>query len=736
MSRLKEKKASWPYTFMLYGCGLLLFLEWLYPVPDVTYTSGLTVFIIYALFCFMISMLRMKWWIECLLKGFGLLFALNGLFIDSTFLTGIWFQALYMDLSYNLEAILAQQWYNMTPLFRSFLFLLLIGLMSYLLHYWFVVMKRIFLFVLLTFIYLAVLDTFTVYDGDMAMVRTFIISFIALGIANVMKELDKESIDFSWIKKTPIWAIPLVVTVLIASLIGYAAPKLEPQWPDPVPFIQSTAENAGYHGAGGGSVQKVGYGEDDSRLGGSFVQDYTPVFEASVSEEHYWRIETKDVYTGEGWENAEDPDYLSQNAGEISLETFDTDAVETESLEAMVDFQEDTAIDKLIYPYGTHHVYATGAQYLMDPHSEAIETRINDEPANLDNYTISYDHPSFAIDELQETGNDDPEDIQERHTQLPSSLPDRVGELAEEITATYDDRYGKAKAVERYFGQNGFEYQTTDVPVPEEDEDYVDQFLFDSQVGYCDNYSTSMVVLLRTLDIPARWAKGFTSGEMIESSADDSTDVYEVTNANAHSWVEVYFPDVGWVPFEPTQGFSNLSDFHRNMDDASGENQDDVMDQTPETEENEPEPELPEEEEETQPAMAEDTTDDASSTFHWWYVSGMVVILIIVGTVMYKKRLRWQTYLLGKRLEKRQNVKTYQEAYHHLLRVLQHVGLEKEPDQTLREYAKHMDARYETDEMTQLTAYYEQVLYNNKADTRSMQQLTQLWKNLIKRIMG
>ncbi|WP_373895279.1 DUF3488 and DUF4129 domain-containing transglutaminase family protein [Virgibacillus sp. CBA3643] len=734
--RLNKKKTPLLYTSILYICGLLLFLEWLYPVRDVTYTNSLTVFIIYALFCFVISMFQMRGWIGFLLKGFGLLFVVDALFIDAMFMTGAWFEQLYIDLTFNLEVLLAQQWYDLTPLFRSVLFLLLIWLMSYLLHYWFVVMKRTFLFVLLTFIYLAVLDTFTIYDGDMAMVRTFIISFIALGVANFMKELDKESIDFSWIKKTPVWIIPLVVTVFLASLIGFTAPKFEPQWPDPVPFIQSTAENAGYEGAGGASVQKVGYGEDDSRLGGSFVQDYTPVFEARASDEHYWRIETKDVYTGKGWENSEDPDYQSQNAGTISLDTFNADAVETERLEAMVDFQENTSIEKLIYPYGTHQVYAAGAQYFMDANSEAIETRISGEAASLDDYTISYDNPSFAVDELQEAGSNDPENIQEQYTQLPSSLPDRVGELAAEITSEYGDRYGKAKAVERYFGESGFEYQTTDVPVPEEDEDYVDQFLFDSQVGYCDNYSTSMVVLLRTLDIPARWAKGFTSGEMIEASADDSHDVYEVTNANAHSWVEVYFPDVGWVPFEPTQGFSNLSDFHRNTDDATGENPDDVMDQTPETEDDGPDPERPEEEEDAETAFAESNTDNAGFAINWWYLSGLLVLFIVLIITIYKTRFRWQTYLLERRLGHRQDVKTYQDAYHHLLRVLQHYGLEKEPGQTLREYAKRIDSRYGTDDMSRLTTYYEQVLYNNEAGVAHMQQLTQLWKNLIKRIMG
>ncbi|WP_143521692.1 transglutaminase domain-containing protein, partial [Pseudomonas sp. 2995-3] len=77
-----------------------------------------------------------------------------------------------------------------------------------------------------------------------------------------------------------------------------------------------------------------------------------------------------------------------------------------------------------------------------------------------------------------------------RYLQLPDTVPDRVRELAEEIVADYDNRYDMAVAVEQYFSENGFEYETTNVPTPEEGQDYVDQFLFETQYGYCDNYST------------------------------------------------------------------------------------------------------------------------------------------------------------------------------------------------------------------------------------------------------
>ena len=72
---------------------------------------------------------------------------------------------------------------------------------------------------------------------------------------------------------------------------------------------------------------------------------------------------------------------------------------------------------------------------------------------------------------------------------------------------------------------------------------------FDLQKGYCDYYATSMMVLARAAGLPARMVIGYSSG-----SYDVGLEVYVVTEAQAHSWVEIYFPDYGWVEFEPTAG--------------------------------------------------------------------------------------------------------------------------------------------------------------------------------------
>lgn len=726
----EKRKFSMPqiYASIMYICGLFLFMEWLYPVEQITDTNSISIFLIYAMLCFFVSMIQMKWWFSFLLKGFGLLFILNGLYFEMTFLSPAWFDQLMMEIIMNTDVILSQQWYYFTSLFRSLLFLLLIWLMSYLLHYWFVQMKRIFLFIILTFIYIAVLDTFTLYDATFAIVRTFVISLIALAMANFSRDIEKERVSFQWVKKAPIWMLPLVLTIMFSVVIGIVAPKLEPQWPDPVPFIQSAAEQVS--GGQGGRVQKVGYGEDDSRLGGSFVQDDSTVFYAEANDVHYWRIETRDVYTGKGWETSSEPDFYQQNPEDFRFTTFDG-TVETEQLKASLTFTANQTIPKLIYPYGLKAVTESSsyADYFYDSVTDAIETMEAGERIELDSYSLTYNYPSFSLTALQNSSEEDMD--MEEFTQLPDSLPERVQELAEEITAAYETRYDKVRAIERYFSGNGYTYQTTGVAVPGVDEDYVDQFLFETKVGYCDNFSTSMVVMLRSLDIPARWAKGFTSGELVEAGNAEESDVYEVTNANAHSWVEVYFPDSGWVSFEPTQGFSNPTNFHVESSEIETENQDDVLEA--------PEPEVPEsdvepEEEESEAAMA--APKEGGFEVKGWHIAIAVLAVLVIAFILFKLRYRIMTKLYSLRLGRNPNEKTFQDAYHHLLHVLDHYGLERENNQTLREYSKRIDARYSTQDMQLLTNQYERLLYRNEFNPTELQQLTKLWENLLNKIMG
>jgi hypothetical protein len=152
--------------------------------------------------------------------------------------------------------------------------------------------------------------------------------------------------------------------------------------------------------------------------------------------------------------------------------------------------------------------------------------------------------PRVTIEELRAASTDYPTAIRDRYLRLPSSVPERVHQLAREITQGKTNAYDKAKAIESFLREYPYDLE---VPAPPEDNDVADYFLFDLKKGYCDYYATAMVVLARASGLPARFVSGYSSG-----SYDAANAQYIVRELNAHSWAEVYFPEFGWIEFEPT----------------------------------------------------------------------------------------------------------------------------------------------------------------------------------------
>jgi len=146
---------------------------------------------------------------------------------------------------------------------------------------------------------------------------------------------------------------------------------------------------------------------------------------------------------------------------------------------------------------------------------------------------------------LRAAGRAYPDFIQQRYVALPPQVPERVYALARELTSAAPTPFDEAKAIETYLRKT-YPY-SLDIPVPPAGADVADYFLFNLKTGYCDYYATAMAVMARSVGLPARLVMGYASGNYNYSTAE-----YIVTAANAHAWVEIYFPGAGWVEFEPT----------------------------------------------------------------------------------------------------------------------------------------------------------------------------------------
>jgi len=198
-------------------------------------------------------------------------------------------------------------------------------------------------------------------------------------------------------------------------------------------------------------------------------------------------------------------------------------------------------LDEMLHVAGTLVTADQGFSVAWRSHQDAFA-------ASSEAFTYRADSllPVISEEQLRSAGSDYPEWVKDRYLALPDQVPDRVLALARDLTATEPTPYDRALAIESYL--RTFSY-TLDVPSPPFSRDAADYFLFDLQRGHCDYYATTMAVLARAAGLPARLVVGYAGGTY------DADNVrYLVTQADAHAWIEVYFPEYGWVEFEPTAG--------------------------------------------------------------------------------------------------------------------------------------------------------------------------------------
>ncbi|WP_078551350.1 transglutaminase TgpA family protein [Bacillus alkalicellulosilyticus] len=710
-------------NLLLYGLGLLLLLEWLYPLSYVTNTGYISLFVIITIGFFVITYLQIKLWLSFILKSFLIAYGLHVMFFEEKFLTSLWISHFLGDLFHNIALMFTGQFSALTDLFRSLIFFMLLAVLAYLVYYWTIQLKRVILFFTFTIVYITVIDTFTLYNANFAIIRAFFVGFLLLGLVTMYRKVERSKAENKSHSLPTKLVSSLLILIMLSASVGFAAPKYEPQWNDPVPFVKNSL------GMGSG-LKTIGYGTNDEQLGGGFIIDDTPVFYADVPRGHYWRGESRDFYTGKGWETTT-PDIMKFQHSNLFYQ------FENRTVTAKIEMADAQSFEHAFYPGELKNVESDG-YYEVDAFTGKAETFSNNGRTQiLSDYTVEFSYPIMTSEELREIQNPNdiglyPEEVATFYLQTPETLPDRVRELTVGIVEEYDNQYDQVRAVERYFRLAGFTYETIDVPVPEEGQDYVDQFLFETMQGYCDNFSTAMVVMLRTVGIPARWVKGFTQGERIE---DEESDIprYVISNSNAHSWVEVYFPNYGWIPFEPTQGFSypvnlfntgDINDMYYDM-----YNMEEYYRQ--------------QQAQETLAPIEEDVAPVTTTNRN--FQIPIVEILLAIGGIGVVILVSWAVFLNRKRLlavyyflifNKRKDEQAFGDAYDRLLWLLKKAGVAKREEETIREFAHRIDKQYAMQHMTTLTRNYERINYGNGPAVLLWNENKQIWQTIIKKIVS
>jgi transglutaminase-like putative cysteine protease len=278
---------------------------------------------------------------------------------------------------------------------------------------------------------------------------------------------------------------------------------------------------------GGGSQVDLVSAGDRADIGGSLSPSPTVRWTVEADRAAYWRVSAYDRFTGDGWvrtggqrATGGELDEPPGNRTPVS-QTFTAQSA-VDVLPAAAEPYRVSGIDASVTDQGT----LSPGSSLEDGESYSV--------------TSLYADPSPAT--LQDAGTDYPEPINETYRQLPTTTPDRVSELTDRITQTADTPYETATAVERWLEAN----KAYSLDVREPGGNAVDAFLFGMDSGYCVYYASAMVAMLRDQGVPARYVVGYTPGQRV------AEDEWVVRGLDAHAWVEVYFPEVGWVTFDPT----------------------------------------------------------------------------------------------------------------------------------------------------------------------------------------
>jgi len=292
------------------------------------------------------------------------------------------------------------------------------------------------------------------------------------------------------------------------------------------------------------------YGGEELRLGGPIRlrDDVVMAVQAPPGRRYYWKSTVFDTYSNGTW-TTRIGQTIGVGAGGVVLNLPPEFPNSRQQVEQRVFILSGTS--RLIYaaPQARTLKFAANIrlQYLDQGLMDPLLIRPA-EPLPLGSqYTVTSAVSTAGELLLRGASTDYPLWVREHYLQVPPEVTLRTRRLAQDIVnaAGAVTPYDRAKAIERWLRLN-IAYAEV-IPIPPEGVEPIDWVLFTNKQAYCTYYASSMIMMLRSLGIPARMAAGFSQGQY-------ENGFYMIKERDAHTWVEVYFPGAGWVEFEPTQG--------------------------------------------------------------------------------------------------------------------------------------------------------------------------------------
>ncbi|MCL9817467.1 transglutaminase TgpA family protein [Natronocalculus amylovorans] len=255
-------------------------------------------------------------------------------------------------------------------------------------------------------------------------------------------------------------------------------------------------------------------------------------FVVETTQPSYWRVDGYTTYENGTWVRTGDSERYSDTlaaTGRISDEvshqitlTRQASAAPTSWQPATIENLDDVGVD----------VSSETGLLLVEP-----------TPIGR-NYTVETYQYEPDLQQLRSSQENYPASIRQQYTALPDDLPDRISVLGDELTEETETPVEAACEIESWI-QDTHDYDRS-VTHDEAGADPIEQYLFEMDAGNAEYAASSMVVLLRSQGIPARYVTGYAPGAI------DGDGTYTVHSVHSHAWVEVYVTGHGWIPFDPT----------------------------------------------------------------------------------------------------------------------------------------------------------------------------------------
>ncbi|MGB6014453.1 MAG: DUF3488 and DUF4129 domain-containing transglutaminase family protein [Nodosilinea sp.] len=303
---------------------------------------------------------------------------------------------------------------------------------------------------------------------------------------------------------------------------------------------------------GPGVVDTTSYYGFNQRMNQNLRGTMTPqvVMRVRSQAPGFWRVLAFDTYTGQGWDISRNDDTQTLRRSRFLAQTFlPMDPTLARHREVVQTYTLVSELPNLIPAmYQAKELYFPTREVAIDAEGSLRSPVILQEGMT---YSVVSRVPYRDRTELRAAGSQYPPGLRSHYLQVPEDILEPVRAKTEELLATspnpLTDNYEKALYLTQALKQR---YTIKpELPFFNADQDLVESFLFSTEGGYPDHFSTVLTIMLRSIDIPARLVAGFGEGDF-----NPFTGFYVVRNTDAYAITEVYFPQHGWFGFDPIPG--------------------------------------------------------------------------------------------------------------------------------------------------------------------------------------